>query len=124
MDGLDYNVDEEDAENPNDRQRIKAESSVILLILCDTKLALGVSFKLLKRCKIFVLAHQRQIQKQSTNQLEQQPYYFSRKVLSDLFVDRWKFGDEFADVEADADLYEEIYGLSEFNTLSETGSKY
>ena len=112
--GLDYNVDEEDAENPNDRQRIKASLSDFVNF-CDTKLALGVSFKTIEGVeKICIEPIKDKYRNKVLINLEQQPYDFSRKVLSDLL-----FGDEFADVEADADLYEEIYGLSEYNTLSE-----
>ena len=117
--GLDYNVDEEDAENPNDRQRIKASLSDFVNF-CDTKLALGVSFKTIEGVeKICFEPIKDKYRNKVLINLEQQPYDFSRKVLSDLLFTGCKFGDEFADVEADADLYEEIYGLSEFNTLSE-----
>tara|TARA_R110002051_G_scaffold318245_1_gene400383 strand:+ start:18195 stop:20480 length:2286 start_codon:yes stop_codon:yes gene_type:complete len=117
--GLDYNVDEEDAENPNDRQRIKA-SLDDFINFCDTKLALGVSFKTIDGVeKICIEPIKDKYRNKVLINLEKQPYDFSRKVLSDLLFTGCKFGDEFADVEADADLYEEIYGLSEFNTLSE-----
>lgn len=117
--GLDYNVPEDEANNPNDRQRIKASLSDFINF-CDTKLALGVSFKTIDGVeKISFEPIKDKYRNKVLITLPQQPYDFSRKVLSDLLHTGCKFGDEFADVDADADLYEEIYGLSEYNTLSE-----
>ena len=117
--GADYNVDEEYADNPNDRQRIKASLSDFINF-CETKLAVGVSFKKIDGIeKICFEPIKEKYRNKVLINLTKQPFDFQRKVLPDMLYTGCKFGDKFADVSADADLYEEIYGLSEYNTLSE-----
>lgn len=117
--GLDYNVSEDDAENPNDRQRIKASLNDFINF-CDTKLALTVSFKKINGIdKMCIEPIKGKYGNKALIKLDKQPFNFSRKTSQDILYTGCKFGDKFADVEAGKDLYEEIYGLSEYNTLSE-----
>jgi hypothetical protein len=117
--GKDYNISEDEADNPNDRQRIKA-SLKDFIEFCDAKLGLGVSYKTINSVeKICFEEKKKKYRNKALITLDKQPFNFGRKVATNLLYTGCKFGDKFADVDSDSDLYEELYGLSEYNTLSE-----
>ncbi|QQV90647.1 structural protein [Polaribacter phage Danklef_3] len=122
--GEDYGKDESEVANPNDVQIIKASLSDFINF-CDAKLAVGVSFKIIDGIeKICFEPLKDKYKSRILITLDKQPYDFGRKVKSDLLYTGCKFGDKFADIDDDEDLYEEIYGMSEFNTLSEWSTEY